>query len=427
MIGRLTLSLAAVGALVTGAVAPAALATMPAAVSLPIVFESEVSGVQGMSMVAVSDADLAAAVDVDAGTLMVARPGSDTQTIPVGPEPYGVAVDAEGTTGWVTLLREGRIVRVDLETEGVARSESFGFDLDQLAVSPDGRRLLASDTQCLCVLEVDPDDLSLVRSWPVPLAVTSLAISRDGRYGYAASGVGTYVVIDLVGRSSEVVDTGAALPLIEVAPTETGVLTFGKVEAADGYDLSLSLWDREGRLVADEVIERAMPEVNRRAMVGVGLDYVYVFDIFGVVVGGEETDIVRVPIRGGMLGEPEAVADAGTLVVAIAVSPDARLLANLRLDDRLRVLDTGEQIVPTVDVRGRLAKKTLRLTGSTTNVPAGAKVGIFIKEGRRFQEQRKQATVRANGTYSWKARYRKESARVFVMVEGVRSRTIVVR
>ena len=104
-------------------------------------------------------------LDVPAGTIL--------ERIPVGAEPYGVVVDRAGKLAWVTLEYPGEVVRVDIPSRTVRARTKIGSFLRGLALSPDEKRVYATEfyTCVLHAVALETDgSMKLVDSWPAQKA-----------------------------------------------------------------------------------------------------------------------------------------------------------------------------------------------------------------------------------------------------------------
>jgi Uncharacterized conserved protein len=109
--------------------------------------------------------------------------------IEVGLQPSGITLDAGGKRAWVALRGEGGIAAIDLTRDEMRLKATWKFadaedSLSDVAVSPDGRTLLATlhMTDRLLVLRVGEDGgLTEVQRVPLPRGPYHIAFLSDGR------------------------------------------------------------------------------------------------------------------------------------------------------------------------------------------------------------------------------------------------------
>ncbi len=94
-----------------------------------------------------------------------AATGVVSKKLPVSAEPYGVVVDRDGLTGWVTHEYPGTISTIDLQNEVVLRETKAGSHLRGIALAADGRRLYVSEFYTGILRAFDIGQQSVVDSW----------------------------------------------------------------------------------------------------------------------------------------------------------------------------------------------------------------------------------------------------------------------
>jgi DNA-binding beta-propeller fold protein YncE len=94
-----------------------------------------------------------------------AATGTVSKKLPVTAEPYGIATDQQGKTGYVTHEYPGTISTIDLQSETVVRESKAGSYLRGIALSPDGKRVYVSEFYTGALLAVDLAAQKVVDSW----------------------------------------------------------------------------------------------------------------------------------------------------------------------------------------------------------------------------------------------------------------------
>jgi DNA-binding beta-propeller fold protein YncE len=120
----------------------------------------------------------------------------------IGTVPRGIAPDPRRDAAWIALSGLDRVVRVDLASGRVRRKLSVPWLPDDLAISPDGRRLLVShggtDAEYVSEIDVASGRLARHRAGRLPSAV---AWTRRGRRLATVGGTGEVVVLGARGRT----------------------------------------------------------------------------------------------------------------------------------------------------------------------------------------------------------------------------------
>jgi DNA-binding beta-propeller fold protein YncE len=114
----------------------------------------------------------------------------------VGTVPHGVAPDARRHGAWIALTGLDRILLVDLRTGRVRRKLHTPALPDDVALSPDGRRLLVShagvDAEHVSEIDIASGHVTRHRAGRLPSAV---AWTRTGRRLAVLGGAGAVVVL----------------------------------------------------------------------------------------------------------------------------------------------------------------------------------------------------------------------------------------
>ncbi len=206
------------------------------------------------------------------GSLFLVRfseTGSDVDLAEIGnggQGPHMVAVNADGTHAWGTIIPSGSVVRYDLEQGVESARLLLGEQTEALALSPDGEVLwIGSNTDNL-VYRLDATSLQRQVEIPVGNVPIRIAPHPDGAFVATSNfGDGSISVIDTA--SNEVVRT------IEVSGSDSSVQVT-LVFSPDGERLYAAE-------TADDVIAEidfASGEVLRRLRTGPGGDGLAVID-----------------------------------------------------------------------------------------------------------------------------------------------------
>jgi YVTN family beta-propeller protein len=111
-----------------------------------------------------------------------------TGRVPVGPEPRGVAMTADGSTAYVAVGVANELVRVDLNSKQIIGRLAVGREPRGVALSTDESQVLVGNSRSQDVSLVD------VKGWKVKKTIAidgdnlrQVAISSDGKHGYIAN------------------------------------------------------------------------------------------------------------------------------------------------------------------------------------------------------------------------------------------------
>lgn len=183
-----------------------------------------------------------------------------------GDGPHMVAVNAEGTAAWGTIIPAGTVVRYDLETGEEVQRRVIGDQTEALALSPDGESLWVGSNTTSSIFRLDAESLETLEEIPVGPVPIRIAAHPDGDFVATSNfGTGDISVIDTA--SNEVVRT------IPVSGSQ------------DAVQVTLVFSEDGSRLYAAETAEDVIAEIDfesgevlRRLPAGPGGDGLAVID-----------------------------------------------------------------------------------------------------------------------------------------------------
>jgi hypothetical protein len=159
-----------------------------------------------------------AVVDLNAGAVIA--------QIPVGPRPVALALHPDGDSLVVASSYDRRLAVIDTRTLQVTARPRVGHYLEDLAFSPDGAWLYATDRKRDGLWRLDARDLAVDGAdfWPLGGNPSALSVCPDGRVAFVAlTGASAIARVELA--------TGAARALDLNAPPND-VLCLGRVVVA---------------------------------------------------------------------------------------------------------------------------------------------------------------------------------------------------
>jgi YVTN family beta-propeller protein len=183
-----------------------------------------------------------------------------------GPGPHMVAVNAEGTQAWGTIIPSGSVVRYDLEQGVEAERVVLGDQTEALALSPDGGSLWVGSNTGNVVYRLDAQSLKTLAEIPVGAVPIRIAVHPEGRFVATSNfGDGSISVIDAT--------TNTVVRTVEVSGSNSAVQVT-LVFSPNGERLYAAETDND--VIAE--IDFASGDVLRRIRTGPGGDGLAVTD-----------------------------------------------------------------------------------------------------------------------------------------------------
>lgn len=177
-----------------------------------------------------------------------------------------LAVSADGSQVWGTIMREGSVARYDIDDASEANRREMRLRVEAVALSPDGTALWVGDNDNAMVFRLDPQTLETVAEIAVGNTPIRIAPHPSGDFVVTSNfGSGDLSVIDTA--TNEVVRT---IPVSGSAEAVQVTLVF----SADGSRLYAAETARD--TIAE--IDFASGEVLRRIATGPGGDGLAVID-----------------------------------------------------------------------------------------------------------------------------------------------------
>ncbi len=159
-------------------------------------------------------------------------------------KPVALATDDGGNWLFVANRGSGTVSVVDLDRKAVVSEIAVGRALADVALTPDGRRLLAVDagSNCLIVFDREGPRLTAVARLAVSSDPVSLAISRDGvRCSVASRWSRRLTIVDL--GTAPKVDRNIELPFSPRKQVMAGVGSAERLVVADAFGGGIAVID----------------------------------------------------------------------------------------------------------------------------------------------------------------------------------------
>jgi YVTN family beta-propeller protein len=282
-----------------------------------------------------------ALVVAGAGPAFADAPLSVIATVPVGSNPYAVALSPDGTRAYVADQGSTTVSVVDTATDTVSATIGVAGQPTDVAVSPDGKRAYVTNQSRDIVSVIDTTTETLTAS-------ISTAYWGTGVYGVAVSPDGATVYATVAG------DLNSSVGYVVVIDTATNTITNGIAVGRGPYSVAVSpdgsqIYTANSRSntvdvinTATQKVTSAIPGLSTPESVAISPDgkKAYIANTgngtVGVIDAATDTVTDTVPIG-----------DASTEPVSVAVSPDGAHVYVADIAGSVDEIDTATDTVGT--------------------------------------------------------------------------------
>jgi len=248
----------------------------------------------------------------------------DTDTIPVGSRPWGVAIAPDGSRVYVVNANDGSVSVIDAESNTVTRSIRVGSEPLGVAVTPDGSRVYVTNRGSNSVSVIDAVSNTVTGTIPVSSRPRGVAVTPDGSRVYVTNrGSNSVSVIDAVSNTvTDTIPVGSEPFGIAVAPDSS------RIYVANEGSGSVSVIDAVSNTVSNTIPDAG--EVPWLVALAPDGNTIYVTGMLGrsvlVIDAVSNTVIDTIPVGGSSLG--------------VAVSPDgSQVYVSKPFSDSVSVID----------------------------------------------------------------------------------------
>lgn len=355
----------------------------------------------------------------------------------LGCAPVDVAIAPDASYAWAVCQGDPHIYVIDVSTAQVVTASIATVDTDDIVYLPEVKRLVVADLngEILVVSAAGLDDYEVIERIATPeFRPTELAPLPDGRGTYVVSDSGRLAYVDFTTDSvTDLTAQGPETLLLSLSLARTGTRLYAGavLGPSDGPRRSavVALDPSTGRVLQVMPLEFTLPGFtgidvaagHRSLSVGTGL---------GVVVDGEETGALDVALDPqGRMGAVSSLFPYTAFSADISRSGDGTWAVVATTDATVVVAGVEDTpYPPQVTAKGSLRGLMLTLSGVTGGMRPGARVSVHIKDitrkKSRFVRQAVEATVTATGGYRWKAKAPSSRVKVYVTVNGAKSKII---
>jgi YVTN family beta-propeller protein len=301
--------------------------------------------------------------NLDGNTVSVIDTATNTvvATIPVGSEPFGVAVTSDGSKVYVSNFLAQSVSVIDAATNTVVATVLVGFLPEGVAVTPDGGMVYVANAGQNTVSVIDAATNTVIATIPVGTQPKGVAVTPDGSKVYVANEDGNTQGGNTVSVINTATNTVVATIPVGAEPFNVAVSPDGsKVYVTIDGDNNVSVIDT----ATDAVVGTPIPVGTNPWGVAFTPDggKVYVTNrvsnSVSVINTATNTVVATIPL-GGPIGP-----------IGVAVTPDSsKVYVAESVTNRVVIIDTATDTV----------------VGSPISVGQNPEVfGIFIRPAPRF-------------------------------------------
>ena len=393
----------------------------------PIVYEDVFVGETPNSVAVANDGLIAASLFNDRSIALLPGAGVVTR-VPIECSPSDVTIAPDASTAWAVCRGDSHLQVIDVSSGQRVVADVGLREAEDVVYLPESRQLVIADLagEIVVVSATSNTDYAVLERVPTGVDRPSdLAVLPDGTRAYAMTDDGGLLSVDLLAGTARVL-SGLAPDtfLSSIALSRSGTLLYAGADIgsnASGFRSAiLALDPLTGATVQEQPLEFDNPDPTT-IKVAAGYRSLSVATGHAIDVDGESTGLFDVALDDqGRLGERSRIMPVGVTVLGSDVS---RSLDGMRVAAGTtnstvvgaRVEDTPPS--PTLVVRGKLKGTRLTLTGTTTGMPPGTRVTVYIKDlskpRQSFVQQKTKAVVDARGTYRWTGTVRPSKVQVF--------------
>ena len=267
----------------------------------------------------------------DYGTVMVINTATNkvTVTVPVGSDPYGVAVTPDRTKVYVANQGSDTVSVIDTATNTVISTVDVGNYPKGVAVNPDGTKVYVTNYYSNTVSVIDTSTNTVTATVSVGDGPNAVAVSPDGKNVY---------VVNFDSNTASVIDTSTntVIDTVIVGPHPQGIAVSpdGKnVYVAETSNNTVSVINTSTNTITAIVSVGSMPI---GVVVSPDGEYAYVAN----------SDRSTVSVIDTSTNAVKATVSVGIFPGGVAITPDGKKVYVTNFED-VSVIDTSTNIVTT--------------------------------------------------------------------------------
>jgi gliding motility-associated-like protein len=252
-------------------------------------------------------------------------------TVPVGVQPYGVALSSDGTIAYVTNLGSGTVSVINSISLTVVANITVGPNPHGITISPDGSRVYVANAGDNSVSVISTASNTVIANIPAGVGPQCIAISPDGSLIYVPSYLSNNVVV-ISTATNAIVNTIAV-----------GINPVSIIESPDGSRLYVVNYNSNNVSVintATNQVTATIPVIDRSDNICISPDgsYVYVTNQF----------LNAVHVINTATNQVTGVINVGPNPSGVSCAPDGRQLYVSNADGTVSVVSTATNKVVSI-------------------------------------------------------------------------------
>lgn len=342
--------------------------------------------------------------------------------------PSDVAIAPDASTAWAVCQADPHVYVIDVASGERLLADVGLREAEDVVYLPGPRRLVIADLagEVVVVSATSNQDYEVLERVVTGAERPSdIAMLPSGSRGFAMTDSGRLLAIDITTRTSRVMSGLArGVFLSGIALSRSGTLLYAgaAIESNEsGYRSAILALDPvTAKTVQESPLEFTPPDATP-IKVAAGHRSLSVATGLGIQLDGESTGLFDVALDDqGRMGERTRIMPAGVVRLGsdVSRSADGKVIAAGTTNGT--VVDARVDDVPyppTLRVQGRLTGTSLTLTGTSTGIPAGTRVTVYIRDltkpKQRFVKQASTTLTDEDGAYRWTGTVRPTRVQVY--------------
>lgn len=390
--------------------------------------------------VAVSDTGVIAASLYDAQAVALIDSTGAVNRVSLGCSPSDVDISPSGDTAWSVCQGSENVIVIDVASGEVGAASVGATGLDDIVYLPAVDQLLIGslEGQIITVSEVSTGGYLVTGRVVMPeWRPTQLAPVADGTWTYAITDAGDLLFVGI--------EMGGQVVLLHRATSERVFLSITLAPDAIHLYGAVSDFSTAAVVTSVEALDLVTGDARQRVdlafsiegstavQVIAGYRAIYVATGLSAQTMSGESGLLTLPVsESGVVGAVESAPVGAANGAAVALSHGGGSVAFGTTNSTVVGARVSDQPYPrAISFSANGKGKVLRVRGTTTSLPPGTRISIFVKDltakKPRFVKQKATATSDATGAFTWRGKAVSARMAIYVSGGGVRSETVTVR